>query len=361
MDTTSLWNSPQSVYPVLALIVVVALLFYVGANSLLRKVIAVVRSSVRDVTLPLELMALPFRLLVSLVGLAILVRYVPIASDIKELLHHTLLIVAIIGVSWFIMRLFMVLEQFILQHYAAKVGENEAARKIATHVSLARKILNVFFVLLAISGVLMTYDTVRQVGLSILASAGIAGVMLGFAAQKSLTTLIAGIQIAITQPICIGDVVVVESESGWIEEITLTYVVVQLLDQRRMIVPITWFIDRPFQNWTRTSPELLGTVYLHTDYAIPPETLRHELERIVSATPLWDKRVAKIQVTNATEKSVEIRALVSAANSSDIWELRCFVREELIAFLRLNYAGCLPKVTTQMDQGGVPGVHKDLH
>ncbi len=346
MDTTvNLWNSPQGVYLIPAIIVVFALLFYVGANSLFRKVIAVIRSSVRDVTIPLELMALPFRVLVSLVGLAILVRYVPVDSAIKDLLHHTLLILGIIGFSWFVMRLLMVLEQSVLKHYAAKVGENEAAKKIATPVHLARKILTVLCVLLAISGVLMTFDTVRQVGLSILASAGIAGVMLGFAAQKSLTTLIAGIQIAITQPISIGDVVVVENERGVVEEISLTYVVVQLWDQRRMIVPITWFIDRPFQNWTRTSSELLGTVYLHTDYTIPPETLRDELERIVSATPLWDKRVAKIQVTNTTEKSVEIRALVSAANSSDVWELRCFVREQLIAFLRLNYPGCLPKVT----------------
>ncbi len=346
MDTTvNLWNSPQGVYLIPAIIVVFALLFYVGANSLFRKVIAVIRSSVRDVTIPLELMALPFRVLVSLVGLAILVRYVPVDLAIKDLLHHTLLILGIIGFSWFVMRLLMVLEQSVLKHYAAKVGENEAAKKIATPVHLARKILTVLCVLLAISGVLMTFDTVRQVGLSILASAGIAGVMLGFAAQKSLTTLIAGIQIAITQPISIGDVVVVENERGVVEEISLTYVVVQLWDQRRMIVPITWFIDRPFQNWTRTSSELLGTVYLHTDYTIPPETLRDELERIVSATPLWDKRVAKIQVTNTTEKSVEIRALVSAANSSDVWELRCFVREQLIAFLRLNYPGCLPKVT----------------
>ena len=346
MDTTvNLWNSPQGVYLIPAIIVVFSLLFYVGVNSLFRKVIAVIRSSVRDVTIPLELMALPFRALVSLVGLAILVRYVPVDSAIKDLLHHTLLILGIIGFSWFVMRLLMVLEQSVLKHYAAKVGENEAAKKIATPVHLARKILTVLCVLLAISGVLMTFDTVRQVGLSILASAGIAGVMLGFAAQKSLTTLIAGIQIAITQPISIGDVVVVENERGVIEEISLTYVVVQLWDQRRMIVPITWFIDRPFQNWTRTSSELLGTVYLHTDYTIPPETLRDELERIVSATPLWDKRVAKIQVTNTTEKSVEIRALVSAANSSDVWELRCFVREQLIAFLRLNYPGSLPKVT----------------
>ncbi|MFZ4524323.1 MAG: mechanosensitive ion channel family protein [Chlorobium sp.] len=361
MDTSSLWSSPQSVYPMLAIIVLIVLLFYAGANSLFRKVIKVIRSSVRDVTIPLELMAVPFRLLVSLVGLDILVRYVPVDLALKDLLHHTLLILAIIGVSWFIMRILMVLEQFILKHYAAKVGENEAARKIATPVNLVRKILNVLCVLLAISGVLMTFDTVRQVGLSILASAGVVGVMFGFAAQKSLTTLISGIQIAITQPIRIGDEVVVENEKGKIEEITLTYVVVQLWDQRRLIVPITWFIDRPFQNWTRTSPELLGTVYLFTDYTIPPEALRHELERLVSATPLWDKRVATLQATNTTEKSVEIRALVSAANSSDLWELRCFVREQLIAFLSLNYAECLPKVATQMEPGGVPGVHKDLH
>ena len=179
MDTTSLWNSPEGGYLIPAIIVVFALLLYVGANSLFGKIIAVVRSSVRDVSIPLELIALPFRLLVSLVGLAILVRYVPVSPDIKDLLHHTLLIIAITGVSWFMMRLLMVLEQFILQYYAAKVREVEAARKIATHVNLARKILKVFFVLFAVSGVLMTFDTVRQVGLSILASAGIAGVMLG--------------------------------------------------------------------------------------------------------------------------------------------------------------------------------------
>lgn len=254
----------------------------------------------------------------------------------------------------------MVLEQFILQYYAAKVREVEAARKIATHVNLARKILNVFFVLFAVSGVLMTFDTVRQVGLSILASAGIAGVMLGFAAQKSLTTLISGIQIAITQPISIDDEVVVENEKGKIEEITLTYVVVQLWDQRRMIVPITWFIDRPFQNWSRTSPELLGTVFLYIDYTIPPESLRQELGRIVAATPLWDKRLAKMQVTNATDNSVEIRALVSAANSAALWDLRCLVREELIAFLRLNYPSSLPKVMMEPTPVSGTGVQNKI-
>jgi len=174
-------------------------------------------------------------------------------------------------------------------------------------------------------------------------------VILGFAAQKSLSTLIAGIQIAITQPISIDDVVVVENETGRIEEITLTYVVVQLWDQRRLIVPITWFIDRPFQNWTRASSELLGTVFLYMDYAIQPEVLRRELERIVSSTPLWDKRVVKMHVSNTSEKSIEMRALVSAANSSELWELRCLVREQLIEFIKRDYPGWLPKVTMEME------------
>ncbi|MFZ4800832.1 MAG: mechanosensitive ion channel family protein [Chlorobium sp.] len=349
----TLWNALQGVYLIPSLIVLFALLFYFGANSLFVKIIARLRSAIRGFTIPLEIMALPFRLLVSLIGLAICVHYLPFSPNTLELFNHGLLVIAIIGISWFLLRSLVVLEQFILQYYSAKAHDNEASRKIATHVSLARKILNALLVLLAIAGVLMTFDTVRQVGLSILASAGIVSVMIGLAAQKSLTTLVSGIQIAITQPISIGDEVVVENEKGKIEEITLTYVVVQLWDQRRMIVPISWFIERPFQNWSRTSPELLGTVFLYIDYAIPPEMLRHELERIVASTPLWDKRVAKMQVTNSTDKSVELRALVSAENSVALWDLRCLVREELIAFLRRNYPGLLPKVTMDVEQPAV--------
>ena len=144
--------------------------------------------------------------------------------------------------------------------------------------------------------------------------------------------------------------VVVEKEWGRIEEISLTYVVVQLWDQRRMIVPISWFIDRPFENWTRTSSELLGTVFIYTDYAIPLDQIRRELERIVAVSPYWDGRVVKMHVTNTTDKSVEIRALISAANSSDLWEIRCVVREQLIEFIRKNYPGDLPKVRMEMDQ-----------
>ncbi len=344
----------QGAYLLPVVVVAVALALYLGANSLFRRTLTRIRSSIREVSIPLELMAWPFRLLLTLLTLAMLPSYLPLSGETRDLLSHTLLIAAIIALTWFLMRICMVFEQFILQHYASKVRENESARKISTHVSLARKIVNVLLVLLALAGVLMTFDTVRQVGLSILASAGIAGVILGFAAQKSLTTLISGIQIAITQPISIDDVVIVENERGRIEEITLTYVVVLLWDQRRLIVPITWFIDRPFENWSRTSPELLGSVFFYTDYTVKLEILRHELERVVASTPLWDGRVAKLHVTNITDRSVEIRALVSAANSTNVWELRCLVREQLIEFIKSSYPGWLPKLTMEMEQGKTP-------
>lgn len=342
----------QGTYLVPLLIVLLSALFYFLSNSVFKKVIARIRASIKERAVPFELMAWPFRLFTALIGLGALLHYTPLSADLKELLRHALLIVSIIGFAWLLMRLIMVVEQFMLQHYPASASQSEESRKIATHVSLARKILNVLIVLFAVSGVLMSFDTVRQVGLSILASAGIAGVILGFAAQKSLGTLIAGIQIAITQPIRIDDIVVVEREQGKIEEITLTYVVVKLWDERRMIVPITWFIDRPFENWTRNSTALLGTVYLYTDYNVPPDEIRRELERIVASTPLWDGRVVKMHVTNTTDKSVEIRALVSGRNSSDVWELRSFVREQLVEFIGKDYPGGLPKVRMEMDQGG---------
>ncbi len=353
------WTSFQEGYLLPVTVLLFALLLFLVANSLFKRVIQGIRSSIREIGLPFDLLLWPFRLLVSLIALVVLIHSLPLSESIRELCRHGLLILSMIGIAWFMMRLFIVFEQFIQQHYSEKVRENEAAaRKIATHASLTRKILNVLLVLVTISGVLMTFDTVRQVGLSILASAGIAGVILGFAAQKSLATLIAGIQIAITQPISIGDEVVVEKEKGRIEEITLTYVVVQLWDQRRLIVPITWFIDRPFQNWSRTSAEQLGTVFLYTDYLIPLDQLRRELERIVTATPLWDRRVVKMHVTNTSATAVEIRSLVSAANSADLWELRCLVREQLLDFIRSNYPAGLPKggeSATPLEASGTAG------
>jgi small-conductance mechanosensitive channel len=352
MDISGLFDAVRENYRIPFLAGAVALLFYLGANSFFRKVIAKVRLSLKESALPFERLIWPFRFLALALFSLPALNAIPLPPSYGDLLKHALLVLSIAGLVWFTMRLMAVFEQFLLLHYPDMNRDSETGRKNATYVSLARKILNVLLFLVGVSWVLMSFDTVRQVGLSILASAGIAGVILGFAAQKSLTTLISGIQIAVTQPISIDDVVVVEKEWGRIEEITLTYVVVRLWDQRRLIVPVSWFLEKPFQNWTRKSPELLGTVYLYTDYAVPVDTLRQELERIVSSSPLWDRRTIQMHVTDTTDKSVEIRALVSAANSADMWELRCHVREQLLEFIRVNFPGGMPKVRMEMDRPG---------
>lgn len=271
-------------------------------------------------------------------------------QPINRLLVHILSIWVIIGLAWLLIRLFDIFKILILSRYEISAKDNLEARRISTQLDVIQRVLGFLIVLVAISLILMTFDRVRQIGVSILASAGIAGIIIGFAAQRSLATLIAGIQIAIAQPIRIDDVVIVENEWGWIEEITLTYVVVRIWDQRRLIVPITYFIEQPFQNWTRKTAELLGTVFIYADYRAPIDELRRELERIVAETPLWDKRVAKMQVTNATDKTIELRALISAENSSNAWELRCHVREKLIGFLQQNHPESLPHVRVEMEK-----------
>ena len=206
--------------------------------------------------------------------------------------------------------------------------------------------------MIAAAAMLMTFNQVRQVGVSILASAGIVGIVIGFAAQRSLGNLIAGIQIAITQPIRLDDVVIVEGEWGRIEEITLTYVVVGIWDQRRLIVPINYFIEKPFQNWTRTTAQLLGTVYLYADYTLPVERVREELHRILEASDLWDRRTWGLVVTNTSERTVELRALMSSQDSSSAWDLRCRVREKLLEFLQKNFPESLPRTRVEMDRRG---------
>ncbi len=196
----------------------------------------------------------------------------------------------------------------------------------------------------------MTFEKIRQLGVSIMASAGVIGIIAGFAAQKSIATLFAGIQIAITQPIRLDDVVIVENEWGWIEEITLTYVVVRIWDLRRLVLPITYFIERPFQNWTRVSADILGTVFLYMDYTVPVRVIREELQKIVKGSDLWDGKVCGVQVTDATQQTVEVRALVSAVDSSKAWDLRCLVREKLLEFLQNKYPDSLPKTRVELEK-----------
>jgi small-conductance mechanosensitive channel len=195
-----------------------------------------------------------------------------------------------------------------------------------------------------VASMLMVFDSVRQFGASILASAGIAGIVIGFAAQRSIATLLAGFQIALTQPIRVDDVVIVENEWGRIEDITLTYVVVKVWDLRRLVVPINYFIEQPFQNWTRRSADILATVFLYVDYTIPVDALRGELTRILGASRYWDGKVNVLQVTDAKEHTLEIRALASAADASLAWDLRCEIREQLVAFVQRRHPESLPRV-----------------
>jgi small-conductance mechanosensitive channel len=203
-------------------------------------------------------------------------------------------------------------------------------------------------VIVTISAALMTIAAVRQYGVSLLASADAAGIVVGLAARPVLSNLLAGIQIAITQPIRVEDVVIVEGQWGWIETITSTYVVVRIWDLRRLVLPLTYFIEKPFQNWTYQSADLIGTVQWSCDCVVPIEALRQKLDKIVRSTPLWDGKVAVLQVTEALGTTLTLRALVGARNSGDAWDLRCFVREKMIAFLQQEYPYALPRQRAEL-------------
>ena len=238
---------------------------------------------------------------------------------------------------------------FVLRPHRIDVSDNLQARSIYTQVVVLKKVAVTTISVFTLASMLMVFDSVRQFGASILASAGIAGIVVGFAAQRSIATLLAGFQIALTQPIRVDDVVIVENEWGRIEDITLTYVVVRIWDLRRLVVPITYFIEQPFQNWTRSSADILGTVFLYVDYTVPVDALRAELTRILTTSRHWDGKVNGLQVTDAREQTLEIRALASAADASLAWDLRCEIREKLITFMQQTYPESLPRIRASLD------------
>ncbi len=282
-----------------------------------------------------------------------LLKVSPIFLLYLELIIGILLIVS---VTWLLIKLTSVFEEVILDQYKIDVQDNLRARKIYTQVHFLKKVVLVIISVIAFGSILMTIDKVRQLGTSILASAGIIGIIVGFAAQRPIGTLLAGLQIAFTQPIRIDDVVVVENEWGRVEEVTLTYVVVKIWDLRRLVLPITYFIEKPFQNWTRVSADILGTVYIYVDYTVPVNAVRDELKHILDDSSLWDRNVCVLQVTNTTEKTVELRALMSAEDSSKLWSLRCEVREKLVDFIqkiiRMACRRYAPSFKTQLGTTG---------
>jgi len=258
-------------------------------------------------------------------------------------LDKTVEILLTISFAGILVRSVRILEDYIYHAYDLNKADNLLERKIRTQIQFMRKLLVVIIVFVTIAIILLSFESMRKIGTGLLTGVGIGGIIVGFAAQNSLGNLLAGFQIAFTQPIRIDDVLVVEGEWGRVEEITLTYVVLRIWDQRRLILPINYFIQKPFQNWTRSSADILGTVFLYMDYSIPLDEIRKEFDRLIAKSPLWDKKVSIIQVTDSKEKAIEIRVLMSASNSSNAFDLRCYIRENLITYIQQNYPGSLPK------------------
>ena len=229
-----------------------------------------------------------------------------------------------------------------LLRFRIDTADNLLARKHVTQMRVLKRVISTLLGVFTAGAALMTFSEVRQVGVSLFASAGVAGIVAGLAARPLLSNLIAGIQLAVTQPIRVEDVVIIENEYGNVEEITSTYVVVRLWDLRRMVVPISYFIEKPFQNWTREGAALIGSVLLYLDYTAPIERIRAEAAEIAERSKLWDRKVFGVQVTDAKERTIEVRILIGAANAPAAWDLRCEMREKLIAFLREEFPTALP-------------------
>jgi len=301
----------------------------------------------------------PARVALPLLAVFLVLPLLPLGAAAQEAVRHLLALGMIAVLAWATIALTDVVGDVVAARYPTNVADNLRARRIQTQLQLLRRVTGLVVGVVALSVMLMTFPSIRHLGVSLFASAGVAGIVIGMAARPTIANLLAGIQIALTEPIRLDDVVIVNGEWGWIEEIGTTYVVVRIWDLRRLVVPLSFFIEQPFQNWTRVTADLLGTVFVYTDYRVPVERVRQELHRILGTTPLWDGKVWGLQVTDATEHTVQLRALMSAADSDKAWDLRCLVREQLIAFLQRECPESLPVTRAELPRGGatvpVPG------
>lgn len=296
-------------------------------------------------------LAWPARCVFLTIGLRIVLPMVPrIPPFLLDRIDQTVEVLLVLFLGWLAIGGVYVFQAFTLSRFDTTVADNLRARRVHTQMQFFRRLL-IFIVLLLDAGALLwsLHDPqLWKYGTGLLASAGLASLVLATAAKSTASNLIAGMQIALSEPIRIDDVVVIQGEWGRIEEITSTYVIVKIWDERRLVVPLSYFIEQPFENWTRRRGDLLGTAFLYVDYSVPVEPLRAELQRIVSASPLWDKRVCVLQVTNLTDRSMELRCLMSSGGSSQLFDLRCIVRERMIEFLRENYPQALPTLRFEM-------------
>ncbi|MTG90682.1 mechanosensitive ion channel [Cellulosimicrobium sp. BIT-GX5] len=310
----------------------------------------------------------PDRAVLTVVAVWVAVRLTTdAATPWRPGVEHLLLIAFIVVGAWWVGAIAFVLEDSALQRYRTDTADNRHARRVRTQITVLRRLTVAVIVVCAVAGILLTFPAARAAGASLLASAGLISIVAGLAAQTSLANVFAGMQIAFTDAIRVDDVVVLEGEWGRIEEITMTYVVVHLWDDRRLIMPSTYFTTTPFQNWTRRAADLLGTVELDLDFEVPVGEMRGELRRLLALTELWDERVGILQVTDAVGGLVRVRALVSARDAPTLFDLRCFVREGLVDWLQRAAPQGLPRTRLERaadapalaDDAASPGREED--
>lgn len=318
-------------------------------DALSKRAISTARAADRILATLIQSWRRPLKILFLLTWVRIAVPLFGGPEILFVLVNYGFALGLIACIAWLVIRTTDILEDVVLSRYRIDVQDNLEARKIHTQIRFLKRVIVITAFVVALASMLMMFQHVRQFGASILASAGVMGIVAGLAAQRSIANLLVGIQIAITQPIRVDDVVIVENEWGQIEEITSTYVVVKIWDLRRLILPITYFTEKPFQNWTRTSADLLGSVLLYVDYSISVEEVRQQLHRILQESKFWDRKAWALQVTDTKEHTIELRALMSAANASAAWSLRCEVREKLITFIQKNFPASLPKIRAEMN------------
>lgn len=287
------------------------------------------------------------RLAAILLGLLLVLPAIEFDPAVAEAVRRFLNIGMIALLGWSAILAIDSAAGWVEKRHRIDVDDNLTARRVHTQVRILRRIAIVTAVMLTVGAILVTFPAVQAYGVSLFASAGVAGLVLGLAARPILTNVIAGIQIALTQPIRIDDVVIVEGEWGWVEEITATYVVLRIWDLRRLIVPLSHFIEKPFENWTRESAEIVGVILWHLDYSAPIEDMRRQLEEQVKENPLWDGKVVNLQVVDSGPMTLTVRALVSARTSPRAWDLRCQVREAMLNWLRERHPDALPRIRAQ--------------
>ena len=330
---------------ILAVAVAIALGLHAAAHAIVRRLLREDRPYLRRLESGTRG---PIRLALILLALGVALPVAPLDPAVAHLLARLSLVATIVLVGWIAMTAIHMASDLYLQRFRIDVADNLLARKHVTQVRVLMRAIDILVVIVTLGAALMTFESVRQYGVSLFASAGIAGLVAGLAARPVLSNLIAGVQLAMTQPIRLEDAVIVENEFGHIEEITATYVVVRLWDWRRLIVPLTYFSEKPFQNWTREQSAVIGSVLLYLDYRAPIEAIRAKAEDIAKQSSLWDHRVFALQVTDAKERTIEVRVLVSANSAGQAFDLRCDMREQLIAFLQRHHPEALPRERQEM-------------